>query len=114
MMAEPNAQSNPRKLDADMSNVHASMTPTVNGSSETYVDVEYLTPKSIAYAATVKSGDRALIVCTVLTGILEIAILDEIWPPTWKAAIGSVLRIIAGVGLRSLARRRTGLARSKQ
>ena len=59
MMAEANAQTSPRKLDADMSNVHASMTPTVNGSNEMYVDAEYLTPKSIAYAATVKSGDNA-------------------------------------------------------
>lgn len=38
-------------------------------------------------------------VCTVLTGILEIATLEKTWPPTWKAAIGSVLLRIARVGL---------------
>lgn len=37
MTAEPNAQIRPRKLDADMSNEHASMTPRVSGSSDRYV-----------------------------------------------------------------------------
>lgn len=68
----------------------------VNGISEMYVEGEYETPKRRAYAATVNSGDKAcafnhsillprtrtvlrtFIVCTVLTEILEIAILDEI------------------------------------
>jgi hypothetical protein len=32
--AEPKAQSNPTALDADMSNEHASITPTVKGSRD--------------------------------------------------------------------------------
>jgi hypothetical protein len=32
--AEPKAHSNPTALDADMSNEHASMTPTVRGSRD--------------------------------------------------------------------------------
>ena len=57
--AEPNAQINPRALDADMSNEHASITPMVSGSSDTYVFGEYFTPNNNAYAATVNKGDSA-------------------------------------------------------
>lgn len=32
--AEPNAHRRPMKFDADMSNVQASMTPSVNGTKE--------------------------------------------------------------------------------
>lgn len=59
MRAEPKAHKRPIILEADMSNVHASMTPMVSGRSEMYVEAEYLTPNSIAYAATVNSGDKA-------------------------------------------------------
>lgn len=31
---EPNAHRRPMKFDADISNVHASMTPSVNGTKE--------------------------------------------------------------------------------
>lgn len=41
-------------------------------------------------------------VCTVLTGILLIAILAKICPMTWNAAIGHVCASIARVGFFSL------------
>lgn len=66
-----------------------------------YVFNEYLTPKRAAYAPTVKRGDNALMVWTVLTGILEIAILENMWPPTWNAPIGRVVIKILRVGYRS-------------
>jgi hypothetical protein len=43
-----------------------------------------------------------LIVCTVLTGILLIAMLENICPMTWNAAIGQVCSRIALVGLFNL------------
>jgi hypothetical protein len=85
-----------------MSAEEASMTPSVSGNSDRYVAGEYETWKSRAYVTTVKSGVRAcpdddwisdlevspeiarltLMVCTVLTGILLIAILAKMWPIT--------------------------------
>lgn len=44
MRAEPNAHRRPVVLDADMSNVVASITPRVRGSSDKYVFGEYETP----------------------------------------------------------------------
>ena len=43
-MADPNAHSKPTKLDADMSNEQASMTPRVRGKRDMYVLAEYRTP----------------------------------------------------------------------
>lgn len=57
--AEPNAQRSPVVFDAETSKVQASITPKVKGRSEMYVLGEYETPNNRAYAATVKSGDRA-------------------------------------------------------
>lgn len=48
MIAEPNAQISPIMLDAEVSKLHASMTPMVNGSNEKYVLGEYFTPNSRA------------------------------------------------------------------
>jgi hypothetical protein len=45
---------------------------------------------------------RTLMVWTVLTGILLIAILAKICPITWNAAIGQVCAKIARVGLFNL------------
>lgn len=55
-----------------------------------------------------------LMVWTVLTGILEIAMLENIWPQTWNIPIGNVLRMIAFVGMRSLEKRTKGLINSRQ
>ena len=57
--ADANAHINPRAFEADTSNEHASMTPKVKGNREMYVFGEYLTPNSIAYAATVNNGESA-------------------------------------------------------
>ena len=57
--AEPNAHSRPIILPADTSKLQASMTPRVRGRRDRYVLGLYDTPKSRAYAATVKRGDRA-------------------------------------------------------
>ena len=48
MIADPNAQMRPIMLDADVSKLHASITPTVKGSNEKYVLGEYFTPNSSA------------------------------------------------------------------
>lgn len=76
-IAEPNAHNKPTALDADTSNEHASMTPSIRGSSDMYVLAEYRTPNKRAYAATVKRGESALMVCVVLTGIRDMAILEK-------------------------------------
>ena len=55
-----------------------------------------------------------MIVCTVLTGIREIAILENIWPPTWKMPIGSVSLMIARVGRRSFENCTAGLMNARQ
>ena len=60
MRAEPKAQIRPLGLEAETSNVQATMTPMVRGRSDVYVFKEYLTPKRSAYAATVNRGDKAL------------------------------------------------------
>jgi len=62
----------------------------------------------------VNSGDSALMVCTVLTGIREMAILEKICPPTWKKPIGIVLLNIAFVGALNLENRTTGLMKRRQ
>lgn len=59
IIAEPNAQMTPIILDAEVSKLHASMTPNVKGSNEKYVLGVYFTPKSRAYAATVNNGESA-------------------------------------------------------
>lgn len=58
-IADAKALSSPRAFDADMSKEQASITPTVRGNKEKYAFAEYLTPNSIAYAATVNKGDSA-------------------------------------------------------
>ena len=58
-IAEPKAQSRPNAFEADTSNEHASITPIVSGSKDTYVFGEYFTPNMRAYAATVNRGDSA-------------------------------------------------------
>ena len=57
---------------------------------------------------------RTFIVCTVLTGILEIAILERICPPTWKTPIGTVLSRIALVGFLMRVNPTKGLINNKQ
>jgi hypothetical protein len=47
-------------------------------------------------------------VCTVLTGILEMAILENMWPPTWNIPIGNVFAMIAWVGMRTVENRMSG------
>jgi len=112
--AEPNAHSNPVAFDAETSKLQASMTPNVRGNSDRYVCALYDTPKTSAYAATVNSGESALIVCTVLTGMRAIAILENMCPPTWKQPIGKVSLMIALVGIRNLLKRTTGLIKTRQ
>jgi len=53
------------------------MTPIVRGSRDMYVLAEYRTPNRRAYTATVKSGESALMVCVVLTGIRDMAMLEK-------------------------------------
>jgi hypothetical protein len=38
-------------------------------------------------------------VCTVLTGIREMARLEKMCPPTWNMPMGRVVRMIAFVGI---------------
>jgi hypothetical protein len=47
-------------------------------------------------------------VCTVLTGMREIAKLEKMWPPTWNMPMGNVVWRIALVGVRSWDMRITG------
>lgn len=63
-----------------------------------------------------RSGEdnRTLMVCTVLTGMREIAMLEKICPPTWNTPISDVLFKASLVGLRSLVKRITGLESSRQ
>ena len=42
------------------------------------------------------------------------AILEKIWPPTWKTPIGNVFWKTALFGMRNLEKRTTGLMKSKQ
>lgn len=42
------------------------------------------------------------------------AILEKMWPPTWKAAMGSVLRMMARVGDRSVLMPKRGCIKIKQ
>jgi hypothetical protein len=51
------------------------------------------------YAATVKSGDSPLMVCTSETSIREIASEESICPPIMKPVSGSVVMMISRVGL---------------
>lgn len=53
-------------------------------------------------------------VWTVLTGILDMATLENTWPPTWKMPIGNVLRKIDRVGLLIFVYGITGLAKRTQ
>ena len=53
-------------------------------------------------------------VCTVLTGIREMAMLENMWPPTWKRPMGTVSLSIARVGRRSLEKRTRGDMNSRQ
>ena len=54
-----------------------------------------------------------LMVCTVLTGILEMATLEKTCPPTWKNAIGIVLCRMALVGLLSVVNPKMGWQHKK-
>ena len=58
--------------------------------------------------------ERTLIVCTVLTGTLEIAMLENMWPNTWNAPMGSVFRTMAMLGVRSRENRTRGLMKIRQ
>lgn len=49
-----------------------------------------------------------MMVCTVLTCILDMAMLENICPPTWNIPMGRVLCIIALVGGRNLEKRTRG------
>ena len=60
------------------------------------------------------AGSFTLIVCTVLTGILEMAMLEKMCPPTWKHPMGNVSRRMAFVGGRSRLNRTTGLINTRQ
>jgi hypothetical protein len=42
------------------------------------------------------------------------AILEKMWPPTWNAAIGSVLRMMARVGARMVLMPKRGCMKSAQ
>ena len=53
-------------------------------------------------------------VCTVLTGILEMAMLENIWPTTWNIPIGKVLSRIDLVGILNLENRMTGDMKRRQ
>lgn len=55
-----------------------------------------------------------LMVCTVLTGMHEMAMLEKMCPPTWKQPIGSVLLNTARVGVLKRAKRTAGLMNSRQ
>lgn len=61
-----------------------------------------------------EKGNATLMVWTVLTGMREIAMLENTWPTTWKAAMGSVVESMVLVGLRSLVVPYQGLARMRQ
>ena len=57
---------------------------------------------------------HTLMVCTVLTGILDIAMLENMWPPTWNIPIGNVFDIIALVGMRIDVNRMSGDMKSRE
>ena len=50
----------------------------------------------------------------MLTGILEIAMLENICPPTWNAPIGNVALNIAAVGERNLLKLIAGVIIKRQ
>ena len=52
-------------------------------------------------------------VCTVLTGMREMAMLENICPPTWKTPFGSVFFRIARVGFRNREKRMIGLMKRR-
>ena len=95
---DPSAHARPLTF-ADNSSEHANMTPSVNGSSEAYVEGEYRTPNTNRYANTVNNGDSAFTVCTTLTGTLLVAILPNICPAIWNPHIGSVVDKIRRLGI---------------
>ena len=53
-------------------------------------------------------------VWTVLTGMRDIAMLEKMWPPTWKHPMGRVSRSMALLGGLNLLKRTTGLMKSMQ
>ena len=57
-MVEPMAYINPMIL-AESSKEQASMTPSVRGNNDKYVDAEYSTRNMSRYVNTVNSGDNA-------------------------------------------------------
>lgn len=58
----------------------------------------YLFPKTIRLIKTVDKGDKALIVCTMDTGIIDVALCEVMCPVNWKTPIGNVELRIKGVG----------------
>lgn len=50
----------------------------------------------------------------MLTGILEMAMLENIWPTTWKIPIGNVFCMITLVGILRLVKRMMGDMKSRQ
>lgn len=93
MRVEPSAHTRPPELPFVVKELeHASITPRVKGISDIYVFVLYFTLNRNAYAKTVKKGDRALTVCTVETGIFDVATLENRCPVRTNKLIGAVLR----------------------
>lgn len=56
---------------------HASITPSVSGMRERYVEIGYRISKMTRYAKTVNSGESPLIVWTRETGILPVAVAER-------------------------------------
>jgi hypothetical protein len=51
---------------------------------------------------------RTLMVCTELTGIRDMAMLENMCPPTWNKPMGKVFCKIALVGMRKREKRTAG------
>lgn len=62
----------------------------------------------------VNRDKHTFIVWTVLTGMREIATLENTCPPTWKRPMGRVLSRIAFVGRLRRVKRIRGLVNNKQ
>ena len=80
-----NAQRNPKNSNSN-SFKQTNMTPEMRGTREKYILKEYEIENTNLYESTVTRGDNALIVCTKLTGIREMAIEDKMCETNWKNA----------------------------
>jgi hypothetical protein len=74
------------------------MIPKINGIIERYVTILYLVRNAKRLIKTVVNGDNALIVCTIETGMIEVALCEVICPTNWNIPIDNVVEIIKGVG----------------